>query len=259
MIACLRSDAGSDRPVVVYLPGIDGTGELLLGTAERLAKCFRLIRLAYALERGSRDKEGGYPELARSVSHLLEERGVRRALVLAESFGVGVALELALDRPERVAGLALVNGFAYFERRFRLYVSRSVARITPEPLFALGRRLAARWSLFAPRAAEQELGLFHALDRMEFGASYRARLALIARLDLRARLAEIRCPVALFASDNDRIVSSVHCAREMAARLPNATLEILSDAGHVVLPLAEEPWVERLRALAERAGLRPSA
>jgi hypothetical protein len=39
----------------------------------------------------------------------------------------------------------------------------------------------------------------------------------------------------------------------MERGLADATLEILPRAGHVVLPLAEEPWVERLSALAARA------
>jgi uncharacterized glyoxalase superfamily protein PhnB len=39
----------------------------------------------------------------------------------------------------------------------------------------------------------------------------------------------------------------------MAAVLPDATLEILSGAGHIVLPFEEEPWVDRLLALQERA------
>jgi hypothetical protein len=41
----------------------------------------------------------------------------------------------------------------------------------------------------------------------------------------------------------------------MAALLPDATLDVLVDAGHLVLPLAAEPWVERLERLAERAGV----
>lgn len=252
MLAHVVSDSGSNPLTLVYAPGIDGSGELLLGTAARLEKRFRLIRLRYASGDEGSMVGGGYDELAKSVARVLEEKNVERALVLAESFGVGVALELALDQPGRVAGLALVNGFAYFERRFGLFVSRCIARF--DPLFSVGRTFGARWALFAPRAAGQELKLFHALPGY-FGKSYRRRLAMIARLDLRARLSEIRCPVALFASDSDRIVPSIRAAEEMARRLPDATLEILPRAGHVVLPLAEEPWVDRLLTLAGRAGL----
>ncbi len=254
MIARRVGDTGSKEPALLYLPGIDGTGELLLETAERLSRRFRVVRLAYEIGSDAPAPGSGYPELARSVSERIEEGGIQRALVLAESFGVGVALELALDHPERVAALALVNGFAHFERRFHLLASRAVARVAPDALFALGRRLGARRMLFAPRRAARERELFRAVSRHAFGPGYRARLAMIGRLDLRARLSEIRCPVALFASDRDRIVPAVRAAREMQRLLPDVTLEILPRAGHVVLPLEEEPWPERMLALAGREG-----
>ena len=61
--------------------------------------------------------------------------------------------------------------------------------------------------------------------------------------------------MALFAADHDRVVASVPAAREMELLLGGAELTLLPAAGHVVLPLGEEPWVERLERLAARAGL----
>ena len=109
--------------------------------------------------------------------------------------------------------------------------------------------------LFAPRRDERALQQLLALDGDWFGAGYRARLGMIRALDLRPRLAEVRCPVALFAADHDRVVSSVRCAQELAAGLPDAELTLLSRAGHLVLALAAEPWEERLERLARRAGI----
>ena len=76
---------------------------------------------------------------------------------------------------------------------------------------------------------------------------------MIAGLDLLPRLSELRIPVALVAADRDRIVPSVPCAQEMAAHLPDVTLEVVPGGGHLILPLAAQPWQERLDALAERA------
>ena len=47
MIARVVDESGSGPPLV-YVPGIDGTGRLLLSTAERLTSRFRLICLRYA-------------------------------------------------------------------------------------------------------------------------------------------------------------------------------------------------------------------
>src|SRR6185503_7188673 len=64
-------------PPLVYVPGIDGSGELLLGTAARLERRFRLTRLRYAGDPG-----GGYADLAHSVAARIAELGRGPALVL---------------------------------------------------------------------------------------------------------------------------------------------------------------------------------
>ena len=244
-------DVRGSGPPLVYVPGIDGSGELLLGTAERLAGSFRLARLCYAGDPG-----GGYAELAASLVGALDELGIERALLLAESFGVAVALQAALDRAERVAALALVNGFAYYERRLRLSLARASAQFVSSGAYRGGRERFAQRFLFGPRRDAEALRALLALNADWFDERYRARLDLVRDVDLRERASGVRQPVAIFASDRDRIVASLSAGRAMAERMPAAELTVLEHAGHVVLPLAEEPWVERLERLAERAGMR---
>jgi pimeloyl-ACP methyl ester carboxylesterase len=248
MRAEVVASRGTGEPVV-YVPGIDGSGELLLGTAARLERRFRLTRLCY---RGS---GGGYETLAASVAQRIEESAGGRALILAESFGVALALELALDHPERVSGLALVNGFARFHDRLGLALTRGVFALAPRAWVRAARPRFAQRGLFAPRHDDEALHALLALDGDWFDAGYRARLAWIRELDLRERLAEVRCPVALFAADHDRVVAAVPAAREMEARLAHAELTVLVAAGHLVLPLAGEPWEERLAHLAARVAV----
>jgi pimeloyl-ACP methyl ester carboxylesterase len=242
-------DTRGSGPPLVYVPGIDGSGELLLGTAVRLAREFSLTRLCY--DGGT---EGDYGTLAASVAARIAELGRGPVLVLAESFGVAVALQTALDHPGRVRGLALVNGFARFPGRLSLAFTRGVFAVAPQAWIHRARAGFAQRGLFAPRRDEAALRALVALPGDWFGAPYRSRLGLIRGCDLRARLGEIRCPVALYASDHDRVVAAVPAAREIAARLPDCELTVIERAGHVVLPLAAEPWEGRLRALARRAG-----
>jgi pimeloyl-ACP methyl ester carboxylesterase len=256
VIARVHSERGAGPPLV-YVPGIDGTGRLLFSTEERLARCFRVICLRY--EPGSAEpREDSYERLAASVVAACRERVQGPVLLLSESFGGGVALQAALDHPQDVAGLAVVNSFARYGWRVLLAAGRVLCRLTPAVLFQIGRgRFAAR-TLFAPRYEEQAMQDFLAMQETCLDAAYCRRLRMIGRLDLLPRLAEISQPVALFASDGDRINPSVQSARAMAEALPNVELEILEQAGHVVLPLAEEPWVERRQELARRAGLEVS-
>ncbi len=245
-------DDGGDGPVVVYVPGVDGTGELLLDTAQVLRESFRVVRLRYAAD-VLPSIGAGYRELAADVVLTLDELGIDRALLLAESFGVALALQIALDHPEHVRGLGLVNGFAHYPCRWRLALARTVMPRVPGFLFRLGRRLTIPMGMIAPRS--DPLVVRGMLGRADdyFGAAFLRRLALIREVDLRPQLEEISCPVALFASENDRVVPSVACAREMEAGLPDATLETLGHAGHVILPFNDEPWVARLLDLERRA------
>jgi pimeloyl-ACP methyl ester carboxylesterase len=238
----------------VYVPGLDGSGELLLGTAGRLGEHFRLLRLCYRTTGPAPPGGDDYASLAGDVARCLDEAGIERALVLAESFGGAVAVQLALDAPERVAGLAIVNSFVRYDRPWSALLSRELLRLTPAFAYALGRTLVAPTLLIGPRRDPVARREFRRAPLLGLDHGYLRRLTMIARVDLLDRLAEVTAPVALFASDRDRIVRSVRSALAMAERLPDATLEILPRGGHVVLPLAAEPWLDRLQALRVRAG-----
>lgn len=251
MMARVRAVAGKGQPVV-YVPGIDGTGELLLETGPRLAESFRLIRLAYEAERPEPAGGDRYEGLARSIVDRLDELGVERAILLAESFGGAVALRVALDHAARVSGLLVVNSFVHYSARLRILFSTLTAPLVPDPMFHLGRRLLAARLLFGPRRGSESFRAFQDLSGVAFDDGYCRRLRMIRRLDLRPNLPAIRMPVALYASDSDRIVPSVREMSLMAERLPDATFEVLEGMGHLVLPMIEEPWTERLQALAGR-------
>jgi len=251
MEAVTLATAGAG-PSLVYLPGIDGSGRLLLGAAARLERRFRLTRLRYTGDTG-----GSYSSLAASVAAQVAAEAGGRALLLAESFGVALALQTALDHPGCVAGLALVNGFAHFPDRLALAMTRGFFALAPRAWIHAGRARFLQRGLLSPRRDPEALRGLLGLTGDWFDEGYKARLAWIAELDLRPRLGEIRCPVALWAADHDRIVRSVPAALEIQRRIPGAQLTVLEEAGHVVLPLAEEPWEERLLALAGRAGIGP--
>lgn len=236
---------------MVYVPGIDGTGELLLGTARRLEERFRLVRLRYDVEGPGEEVRDTYPALAGSVAGVIGELGIERSVVIAESFGGAVALQLALDRPERVSALGIVNSFAFYPRRARLALARRAAPLVPRPLFHLGRRWLAPFALFGERRDPDSIAAFRAIPGACFDEGYARRLAMIAGLDLRPRLPELTLPVRLWASGTDRVVPSVACLREVAAALPDARLEVVPGAGHLLLPLADQPWPDRVSELVE--------
>jgi pimeloyl-ACP methyl ester carboxylesterase len=256
MFAEILSDRGHGR-TLVYLPGIDGSGELLLGTAARLEERFRLIRVRYRL--GTTTDHRTYQHLASSVIEAVALRGADRMILLAESFGGAVALRAALDFPAAVEALALVNTFVHYRRRARLAASRLVLGCTPPSMIALGRRLFARRFLFGTddRSTVDAFVGGGAAGRLDPG--YPSRLRMIHGLDLRRDLERVRQPVALFASEGDRIVDAVRQAEVMVRLLPDVELEILAGRGHVVLPAPDIDWPARLERLGSRIPARGAA
>ncbi len=59
----------------------------------------------------------------------------------------------------------------------------------------------------------------------------RARIQALLDFDIDARLPEIKAPVLVAAAADDMLVPSL-CAERLAARLPNATLDIVPWGGH---------------------------
>ncbi|MFT5285195.1 MAG: pimeloyl-ACP methyl ester carboxylesterase [Planctomycetota bacterium] len=254
-LAEVRSDAGSGLPVV-FIPGLDGSGELLLGTAARLRAHFRVVCMCYRTHGAPPAQGDQYKDLAKSVVNEMDRLGIERAIILAESFGGAVAFRTAIDSPERVAALAIVNSFAFYRRTLRLAISRSILRVVPPSVYKLCRYLFAPLVLLAPRRDPQAIAEFRTAPLLDLSGGYLRRMKLIGSLEMRSELSRVTQPVHLFASTHDRVLNSVRAAEEMAALLPDAEITILSKAGHVVLPLSEEPWLERLQTLAARSDLR---
>lgn len=242
-------DAGNG-PAVAYLPGIGGTGTMARHCIERLrARGFRVIHFRY---RGG--GEDCYAHMAQTARAALAaaQPPVPRWLLLAESFGGAVAVEAALAEPERIAGLALVNTFARYPRRAQLWIGRGLGAVAGPRFFQWVRQRARGRGLLGPRV-EPALSAELRARKPTFDRAYLARLRMMLQLDLRPRLAELAVPVALFAADQDAVVPSVRCAEEIRARLPAATLRVLPNTGHLVLPLADLAWPEWLTELGRRA------
>jgi pimeloyl-ACP methyl ester carboxylesterase len=234
-------------PPLVYLPGLDGTAEMLFPHEASLAHEYRVLRVP------SRERRPfGYADLVDDVLCALDAEGAGRAIVVGESFGSTVALRLALEHPDRVERLVIVSGFARFPDRSLLRLGNMVGNVVPPSLL-----LGVRRTLVVPLLAVDGVAAEHrsrfvriALGRPFDG--YLGRVNLISGFDVRDRLGEISAPTLVLAGVGDKLVP-VGCAVELARRLPNATLCVLPCAGHACL-LA--PRISLSKLLAEWQGPR---
>ena len=254
MRAELVDDGPHDRHgrTIVYVPGIDGGGHMLLDTADRIRERHRLVRLRYRHEDGLDRSDDGYPRLAHSVAERLRDQSLERPILLAESFGVALALQVALQTPEHVGGLFLVNGFPWFPNRIRLAIVRAGAPLVNGPVVGWFQRWVGMHVLFGRSVDQKTRDALAYSGGTPFGPGYLRRLGMVGEVDLRPELADVRAPVSVFASTRDWIVPSRRTGRLLERDIPDARLEVLRGRGHVVLPLDEEPWLERIAELCER-------
>jgi pimeloyl-ACP methyl ester carboxylesterase len=213
------------RPTLLYLPGLDGTGRLL-HRQPRLHERYDVRCAAYP-----QDDAHGYADLVDLAAGLLAPAG--GGTVLAESFGGGVALLLALRRPDLVRGLVLVNTFAYFPRRATIGLFAWLGPYLPARPSHPATRPVRGLAFFArdiPPAERREWWERTAdVPMRAFGHRFR----LVAGLDVRPQLPGIRTPAVVVAAQDDRVVPA--CAGKALARLlPRARL-LCPRVGHAAL------------------------
>ena len=208
---------------LVYLPGIDGTGRLLHrqpGLFEEYdVRCVNYPQL----------QPNTYEELVALGEAELGDGGI----VLAESFGGAVALMLALKRPELVRRLVLVNTFAFYPRRPLIRLLAILGRYLPKRPSSVWTRGLRGILFFPPNTSQSEQDAWWDLTADVPMWTYGMRMALLANMDLRSRLNEIRCPSIVFVAPNDRIVPPP-AGRLLAKRLTNVRL-IEMPLGHAAM------------------------
>ena len=217
-------------PLLIYIAGLDGTGELFFKQAPALVRSYRVVTF-----RSRDDSRFTYEDLADDVAAIINDLGERRATVVAESFGGGVAFTFALRHPEMAERLVIINSFARFHSPFKIKAAVMFGSVMPFWLTSQARLVANALGLRAEGVRGEDRQRFFKAIRTVKRPSYLQRLRLIARLNVEDHLAEIQAPTLFIAGDKDLLVPSARTARQMAARMPNAEVKIIKGVGHACL------------------------
>jgi len=250
---------GRGHPVVL-LHGLGGTKITWLPLLPGLSEGHRVI-VPDLPGHGDSDKpRADYSPrfYARAVRGLLDQLGVTRAVLIGNSLGGRIALELAVRSPGRVTALALL---APSVPGFRWRYLMGFTRVVPTEVGAIPFPLRERWMRVAIRrlfADPQRLPpSAYAAAAEEFIRIYRdpvARMAFFSSLrhivterpePFYRSLRKINHPALVLFGENDRIVPP-RLGIRLAQHLANATYVALPQVGHVPQFEATRPTLETL-------------
>jgi len=216
--------------LLINVPGLDGTGELIFKQAPALARDYRVATF--------RLRESGnfsYADLASDIAAIIRDVGEERATVVGESFGGTVALWFALLYPQLLERLVIINSFPRFRNRIKIRAARRLASSLPPRASWLIRAAGSTVGLHVDGVAAADRRRCRSIIKAVKMPAYVRRLELIENLDLEERLKEITAPTLFIAADHDLLVPSVREAKLMASMTPNATVEVVHGAGHACL------------------------
>lgn len=192
---------------------------------------------------GRSDPLPGWPRMgdfAAAVADLLLARREPPAHVVGLSLGGAVALQLALDRPDLVRSLTLVNTFARIRtpRRFSREGTLRMLYLFLGRMDRLGEVVAG--GLFPDENQEELRHLAARRLASNRPLPYLKAVLAAMRFDQRARLGEIRAPTLVVAGDRDRTVA-MEAKEELARGIPGARLVVIAGSGHATtLDAADE-------------------
>jgi pimeloyl-ACP methyl ester carboxylesterase len=225
----------SDHPLLIYLPGMDGSGELLRSQTDDLQQDFDIRCLSIPKQDVST-----WDVLTRNVLDLihgeLEKTDHRPVYLCGESFGGCLAMKVVTQSPHLFKRLILINPASSFHVHPWLPSLSQVTKIVPSWLYDVGALG------LLPFLAS--LNRIESSDRQELLKQMRSlpaetvnwRLSLLREFELEAKkLQQLQQEVLLIAGEGDRLLPSISEVERLNSILPNSQSLILPDSGHACL------------------------
>jgi pimeloyl-ACP methyl ester carboxylesterase len=247
----VREDGPEGAPAVVMIHGLAGqSAHYSYGVMPRLLDRFRMIAL---------DRPGsGYSPRAQhvpadlraqaaTVAALIDALGLERPLVVGHSLGGAIALALALDYPDRVAGLALVAPLTHIQDAppgvFKALTIESplIRHLVAWTLMipnSIRNSKATLAQVFGPDAVPKDFatrgGGMLGLRPASFLGASRDLQALPGSLPQQeARYGGLQVPVHVLYGRGDRILDWKANGQALVDKVPGARLELV-DGGHML-------------------------
>ena len=252
-------ERGTGRPVVL----LHGNGSMIgdfvsSGVTDRMATSHRVIvfdRPGFGHSERPRGRKWGPLEQAKLFLRTFALLGIQRPIVVGHSWGTLVALALALEAPEKMAGLVLLSGYYYplphaqTRRPFRSPLMDEMFIRALMPFVGHAMAVQALMSIFGKRASHPTSASPHACFTKAQGMSSSMRDAGVEQLTSLVSVAVIQASgsteLSLHVSMSDAIIAQLCAPSSWPAK-------------SAFLRLSAMPRIERSTVL-ESISMRPSS
>jgi pimeloyl-ACP methyl ester carboxylesterase len=254
-----------EGPDMLLLHGLGATKSSFFDTAAALSRRYTVHAIDLPGFGGSSKPATapyGAPYAAKAVIGTMDALGIERAHLVGNSMGGRVAIEVGLEWPDRVGGIALLSPAVAFVRRDWQWLVRFARPELGMLPHSLGRQRIEQtfWALFADRDLVDPSVADIVAD--EFERIYRspgARLAFLSsaraiyleapfgKRGFYPRLSTLQPPALFVWASHDRLIPE-RFRHHVERWLPSAEQVVLEGCGHV--PQVEVP--ERTNGLLER-------
>lgn len=226
------SEAGSGPPLVL-LHGLGGSATDWEHQLPHFAQRYRVV-VPDQRGFGQTPRGRGLPSVPRfsaDLRGLLDHLGIERFHLIGHSMGGAVALQFALEHPQRVQRLVIANSVPSFQPQSARHYLEFAYRWMVMGLLGPARlaRIGAHRMFPEPhQAAERARSI--ARGSRNTRAAYLGALAALGRWSVISRLGELQMPVLVVASEHDYFGHAETV--KFAHALPRGRLQVVDGAHH---------------------------
>jgi len=233
-----------EGPVVVLVHGLGACWQIWLENIVELSKTHRVIALDTPGAARTEPLKGEVtiPAYADFIASLLDKLQIEKASFIGNSMGGLISCEIAIQHPKLVNKLVLANPAGLSTHSMKLTLPAVLGKIlykgtvkAPESHETIVRRTsfikAAFW-LFTYAPEKLPRNTCYEFMRNGGQPGFLDAFDAVMQHSLKGALSQIEAPTLIIWGRNDRVIP-VSDANKFAEQIPNSTLEIWDNTGHL--------------------------